>query len=293
MVIVLRWELDVQPLIQDLIHHTAMMRTTSPGRADLGGPVDDPLEESLRIIRHAEERGLRVRLIGGLGIRARVPGWDGGASRSAARRDIDLATHGRDARACGVLLTELGYEADTHYNALYGHKQLYFVDQARGRPVDVVIDTLEMCHRLDFRDRLTADSPTLPLADLLLSKLQVVRLNHKDVLDALVLLSRFPLTDDDRDGIKLGRILEFTSTDWGWWRTVTGNITAIVKLGPTEVEPSELGSGQAPFDPWVQLAELGAVIDRAPKSRRWRVRARIGERVKWYEEPEETEHGGP
>ena len=67
----------------------------------------------------------------------------------------------------------------------------------RKRPVDVLVDTLEMCHRLEFGDRLRMSRPTLPLAELLLSKLQVVKINKKDVLDALILLAEHPLADDD------------------------------------------------------------------------------------------------
>ena len=110
--------------------------------------------------------------------------------------------------------------------------QAYFVDVPRNRPVDVLIDTLEMCHRFDFGDRLQYATPTLPLAELLLSKLQVVKINRKDVLDALVLLAEHELGADDGSAvsgegygkINVPRILEITSNDWGWWRTVTGNL---------------------------------------------------------------------
>lgn len=257
-----------------------------------GARMAEPLSEALRVVALAEARGLQLRLLGGLSIQARVPGWNGGTVRaSAARRDIDLATRTRDARAVGELLSGEGYAADTHFNALYGHKQLYFVDLAHDRPVDVVIDSLDMCHRLPFRDRLGEDYPTLPLAELILSKLQVVQLNHKDVVDALVLLSRFPLGEGEADAIRLDRILEFTSHDWGWWRTVTHNLAALVEGGPGAANREELGPDRPPFDPWAQAAELLAAIEASPKSRRWQLRARIGERVRWYEEPEEITHG--
>lgn len=261
------------------------------GRPPTSEPLDDPLSEALRLVDLAKEHGLRVRLVGGLAIQARVPGWNGGSTRAAlARRDIDLATDGRDARAVSQLLVGRGYLADTHYNALYGRKQLYFVDPRHDRPVDVVIDVLEMCHRLPFRDRLAADYPTLPLADLLLSKLQVVQLNHKDVVDAMALLSRFPLADTDVDAIRLTRIVELTSNDWGWWRTVSGNLDRLAGQGPLAITPGELGSDHTPFDPWVQARALRDAMDAAPKSQRWGLRARIGDRVRWYEEPEEVGH---
>ena len=41
---------------------------------------------------------------------------------------------------------------------------------------------------------------------------------------------------------------------------------------------------------YAQVAALRAAIEGAPKSGRWRLRARVGERVTWYAEPEEMEH---
>src|SRR6185369_6869106 len=123
------------------------------------------------------QRNLQVRLMGGLAFHARVPDWRASVGREG--RDIDLATRSRDRRGLADLLVASGYLADRQYNALYGHKQLYFVDASRGRPVDVLVDRLEMCHTFEFADRLAADAPTLPLAELLLSKLQIAKVNRK------------------------------------------------------------------------------------------------------------------
>ena len=39
-----------------------------------------------------------------------------------------------------------------------------------------------------------------------------------------------------------------------------------------------------------QLAVLSKATETAPKSFRWKARAKVGERVRWYEVPEETAH---
>ena len=53
----------------------------------------------------------------------------------------------------------------------------------------------------------------------------------------------------------------------------------------------DLGTGvPVKFDPAAQVAGLRAAIDEAPKSTRWKLRARVGDRVTWYAEPEEMEH---
>lgn len=252
----------------------------------------DPLGEALRLIELAERRGVEIRLMGGLAFHALNPSWTARVDRDG--RDMDLATRSRDRKDVQALLGEEGYVADRQYNALFGHKQLYFVDPEWNRPVDVLIDRLEMCHAFSFADRLAISVPTLPPADLLLSKLQVVKLNRKDVLDALALLAEYPLAGDDVGGraISLARITDLTSNDWGWWRTVTGNLERLREFVTADLRPEDLDFGrESRFDPGAQVAELRAAIDAAPKSTRWKLRARVGERVQWYEEPEEVGHG--
>jgi len=272
----------------------------TPG--DPGEPrtLQDPLAESMRIVDLADQRGLQVRLMGGMGIRAHAPDWPARTRRVEV--DLDFATRGKDRGAFYELLEAEGYTPDKRHNALFGGKQAYFVDVPRRRPVDVLVDSLEMCHRMEFADRLALSTPTLPLAELLLSKLQVVKINKKDVLDALVLLAEHPLGQNDgaldsRFGlgaINVPRVLSLTSNDWGWWRTVTGNLDVLDRYLMTEATPEDLdlNNGRAVlFDPMEQIASLREAINAAPKSTRWKLRARVGERATWYNEPEEMGHG--
>ena len=258
---------------------------------DPGGPTKrDPLVEALRIIGLADAGGLQVRLMGGLSFHARCPEWTARVDRE--RRDIDLATRGKDSKALRDLMASEGYTGDKQYNALYGHKQLYFVDTLRGRPVDVLIDRMEMSHRFEFADRLSADRPTVPLAEMLLSKLQIARINRKDILDALALMSEYPLGPTDAATINLDRIRLYTSADWGWWRTLTGNLDKMRLLYNTEIQPGELDFGRTPkFNVVEQIATLRQAVDDAPKSMKWKMRSQVGERVQWFEEPEEVGHG--
>ena len=252
----------------------------------------DPLVEGLRLVSLAARDGLALRLMGGLAFHALCPGWTAPVDRG--RRDIDLATRSSDRKAVSDLLLNEGYSADRRYNALYGHKQLYFEDPGSRRPVDVLIDALEMCHRFEFIDRLSIRSDTLPPAELLLSKLQIVKINRKDILDALALLSEYPLEDDDDSGsaISTARIVGLTSGDWGWWRTVTGNIDRLKTFVADDLRPGDLDFGRPlRFEPSAQVEILERAIETGPKSTRWKLRARIGERTAWYQLPEEVGHG--
>jgi hypothetical protein len=264
------------------------------------GTLDEPLAEALRIVDLADARGLQVRLMGGMAVRAHTPDWTHRTRRVEV--DLDFATRGRDRPAFFKLLEEAGYTADKRHNALFGGGQGYFVDVPHRRPVDVLVDKLEMCHRIDFGNRLAASRPTLPLAELILSKLQIVKINRKDVLDALILLAEHPLGADDgavdaRTGLQsvsIPRILSYTSNEWGWWRTVTGNLDKLEAFVTHELVPADLdvGDGGRPvaYDPLSQVRALREAIDGAPKSARWKMRAMVGERAPWYALPEEVGH---
>jgi len=262
--------------------------------------LQDPLAEALRVVDLSDQRGLLVRLMGGMAIRAHAPEWPARTRRVEV--DLDFATRSRDRGAFYELLAAEGYTPDKRHNALFGSKQAYFVDVPRNRPVDVLVDSLEMCHRFEFGDRLAMSSPTLPLAELLLSKLQIVKINRKDVLDALVLLAEHPLGPDDgapdsRHGlgsINVPRILSLTSNDWGWWRTVTGNLDTLDQYLAVELTPEDLDLNNGRtilFDPSGQVGALRTAINDAPKSTKWKLRARVGERTGWYQDPEEMGHG--
>jgi hypothetical protein len=261
--------------------------------------LEDPLAEALRVVEAADREGLLLRLMGGMAVRAHAPGW----THRTRRREVDLdfATRAKDRKAVFTLLEAEGYTPNKRHNALFGQHQGYFVDEARSRPVDVLVDKLEMCHRIEFGDRLGRSTPTLPVAELLLSKLQIVMINKKDVLDALILLAEHPLGQDDGEidsskglaAINLPRILSFTSNDWGWWRTVTGNLDKLAQYLETDFTDADMdvgGGRHVRFDPRAQLAALRTAIEEAPKSTRWRLRSSVGERQKWYQEPEELAH---
>jgi len=245
----------------------------------------DLLREAEQLIDLATERSIALRLVGGLAIRLLTPELP---PRSRTGQDLDFASSSSTRRALTDMLTEQGYEPDKNFNALYGNKQLYFAHGSTGLAIDVLIDKLHMCHTLDFADRLTRMPYTLDAVDLLMSKLQIVELNEKDADDCLRLLVTFRLEDsDDADAIDLRVFRALVADDWGWWRTVTLNLERITGVLNGGARPAIEGGK---LDARTQLQTLGEVAESAPKSRRWKMRARIGERKRWYDVPEETPH---
>jgi hypothetical protein len=248
-------------------------------------PEDDPLPEAVALVEGAAARGLKLRLLGGLGVRVLCPGFP---PRLRAGQDMDLACGSKGRRDVAAYLETSGCVPDKMFNSLNGDRQMYFTAPS-GRPVDVMVDRLVMCHTLDFRPSLSNSSVTLDAADLLLSKLQIVELNAKDARDITHLLSGVPVSDrpGDEPVIATGRFAEVLAADWGWWRTTTGNLEKLPVLlaeSPAMIPP------QARYDALEQAARLLEVAKSAPKSMKWKLRANVGERVRWYELPEEVAH---
>jgi hypothetical protein len=242
-------------------------------------------EEAIDLVRSAEREGVLLRLMGGLAVRALCQAFP---PRERDRQDLDFASTSRARAAVTTFLVARGCSPDEHFNKIHGHKQLFFGSPG-GRAIDVVIDRLEMCHAVDFRDRIDRMPLTLDVTDLLLSKLQIVELNEKDAVDVLYLLSAYAVRPGDEPGtVGLERFGEVVGDDWGWWRTVTGNLERIRSLAADDA--SRLTPLEAPLDAIEQLELLDSEAERVPKSRRWRMRALIGDRMRWYELPEEESH---
>ena len=246
----------------------------------------DAFTAAIETVEAANRKGVPLKLLGGQAIRYLTPDFP---PRRRDDQDMDFASVSGARRRVAELLAELGFEGDRRFNNLHGHRQMYFQAPADGTSVDVIMDRLNMCHVLDFSGRIGRMPVTLDLADLLLSKLQVVEQNEKDVHDIVYLLAAHAVSEGDEPGaIGLTRFDEVLGGDWGWWRTATGNLDRVVELVRGEL--SRLVPAGAPYDPVEQAAALRRHADAMPKTLKWKVRARLGERARWYELPEEVGH---
>jgi hypothetical protein len=247
--------------------------------------LSDVRDEADRLAALTLKSGLSARLLGGLAIWLRCPSVRSGPY-ARSYDDMDFAVATRSSTAFKDLLIAEGYVPDRFFNGLHGETRLYFAAPDGQWSIDVVIDELTMSHRLDLRGRLDGPAVTITLADLLLTKLQVWQINSKDLGDTLCLLADHPLGDDDSDpdAISLPRIKTVLGADWGFCHTTERN------LGKLADQWAETPVANASYDAAEQIRLLGRAIDEAPKTRGWRIRSRIGERVRWYETPEEVGH---
>lgn len=229
--------------------------------------TDALVTEGIALVDRVEEAGGTLRLLGGVAI---VLHSSGNSHRDIG--DIDAVTTGSDVATVSRVLEERKYEPQARFNALHGTRRLIF-HGPEGK-LDVFVDTFEMCHRIELKHRLRLDSPTITATDLLLTKLQVVELNAKDADDLAELFRHHELGAGHGDRFDTDYLGGLVADDWGLWRTATGTLDRVAELRPDVAEPA---------------GRLHGALDEVPKGRKFRLRARVGERVRWYEPPDEVE----
>jgi hypothetical protein len=250
-----------------------MSAATDPRREELVSLVTG-------LVERAAAGGTALRALGGLGIDLRASGADPRLRRSFA--DVDLAAPKKARRQVTELMVAAGLQAEPEFNALQGARRHIWWTPDRSTHVDIFLGEFAMCHRLMLDERLGVDHPALPAADLLLMKLQIVELNHKDVIDLAALLTTHTLGNDDADGsINRHRIVDVLSADWGFYTTTGDNLERIPGL-VSEID-GELGRRVEET-----TTRLQQEIDEAPKSRAFKLRAKVGRRKRWYEVPEDS-----
>jgi hypothetical protein len=239
-------------------------------------------EFAKEIISAAHSQGLTIRVIGGVAVRIRAPS---ATHRSLERAygDIDMVGRLKESQKYGPLLEGMGFQPNRPFNTINGSSYLRFDHAAQAVHLDIFLDRLEMCHSLRLIDRLEVDDFTLALSDLLLTKLQIVHLTEKDIKDIVALVIDHDVEDasEDTDTVDARRIATICGADWGWYRTVTGNLEKCRTWIDRYLDSSY---HDATND---RINRLLRSMEEAPKSMKWKLRARVGDKVKWYELPED------
>src|SRR3954470_9152032 len=184
----------------------------------------DILAEGERVLALADGSGLPMRLLGGVAVRMRAPEIPAALDRSYS--DLDLAVRKKGAGGLDNLMREAGYEPHVTFNAMNARERALYIDETHGRQVDVFIESFRMCHEIELGEGLAKEPRTLPLAELLLTKLQIVELNEKDVRDTVLLLHGHDVSDSDGDTLNGAHIAALCASDWGLWRTITANLAS-------------------------------------------------------------------
>ncbi len=233
--------------------------------------------EAARLVRGANQHEIVLRVLGALAFHRRCPTYNHLQGRLKREyTDIDFGGYGRQVAQIRGLLAAQGYVEDEMTFVESQGSRLVLHHPQTSLHLDVFLDRLEFCHTIGWDGRLEVHDWTIPLAEMLMQKMQIVQINEKDLIDTIMLLLEHPLTEDDT-GINMGLVSKVCAKDWGWWRTLTMNLgkvrQAAAAFDLSGEEQERVGS---------QVDAALARIEREPKSVGWKMRARVGDRKKWY-----------
>jgi hypothetical protein len=241
--------------------------------------------EVKRITAAARQGGLMLRLLGSLAFQVHCPQYGFLQARlGRAYTDIDFAGYAKQAKPISQMLAGLGYSEDREIFVVTEGSRAIFENPANGIHVDVFYEKLDFCHVVHWNGRLEADWPTIPMAEMLLEKMQIVKINEKDLIDTIMLFLEHPLGDADTETINMAQVARLCAADWGLWRTTTMNLQKVKQIAETYPQLSTEDKSIVARQVETALARLEA----EPKPLAWKLRARVGDRIKWYKAVDEV-----
>ena len=243
-----------------------------------------------RIVSEAELRGLLMRIMGGAAIRIHCPNRKElfEQLKRDPKHDMDFITYSKFRTATKRLFTDLGYVpyVSLMLTGSTGRHRQIFNDKDGSKAIDVFLDKLEMSHVIEFSGRLEKDSPTVPLAELLLQKLQIVQINEKDIQDTIILLVEHAVGKTDNDEVNGPYVAATLANQWGFYYTASENLrklTEFISKYPL-TDPDKRNVSE-------RITKLRELIENQPKTLQWKLRARVGTSTKWYNVVEEVQRG--
>ena len=242
------------------------------------------LAEMIRLVRAAEAKNIQIRAIGGLAVQAHNKSNHPQFIREFA--DLDFVVAKKQRREFEAFMPEAGYSPDKQFNVLNGSERQIYSDNKTGMKVDIFVGDFEMCHKIPLEERLKFDPVTIPLAELFLSKAQILELNRKDALDLTSILFNNETGADDVEKINLKVIAQLCGQDWGLYKTTSINLERVAELmAKGDLILSQDERNLVLF----RAQEIQHTFEEMPKSLAWQLRDRVGTRVKWYIEVEEVD----
>jgi hypothetical protein len=245
----------------------------------------DYIDQAVALIDEAEKRGIHMRLLGSTAVLLNCPKHVRlFQSLNRVLTDIDLVAYGSQEREIERMLSDLGFNVKggrgVTMNVFTGRRIFQPISGTK-RSVDVFFDKLDFCHPIEFKGRLDLSGYyTITLSDLVLEKMQIVEINEKDLKDTIIIFLEHSLGSDEKNEINLDRITKPLGEDWGFYYTVTTNLNKVKSYSLrfdvlTEEEKARVAE---------RIDKLLELIESKPKSLKWKLRARVGTKTRWYQE---------
>ena len=243
------------------------------------------IAEATRIVSGAQERNLHLRLLGAIAFQIHCPKYSPLAAKLGRMiSDIDFAAYSKERTQVDKMMREFGYTDDRMVTALFSSRRMIWNNNSNGMHADIFFDKLEMNHDLRFGGRLETDGLTIPLADMLLEKMQIVHFNEKDMVDTIMLLREHSVGKPDPETIDGSYIAKLLSKDWGFYHTATANLENVQNRLQSYDELSE----EDRVDISGRIQTLLGMTKTEPKTISWKSRAMIGTKSKWYRDVQDV-----
>ncbi len=248
--------------------------------------LSDFFDAALKIVEEAKKMDIKLRLLGATAIYYQCPRSNLLADVMKRQlTDLDFITISKHVSRIPELFSKLQFIPNERVNTLYGANRQIYQDPRNSRHVDIFFDKLSFNHEIDLAKRLDLDPVTISLADLLLEKVQIVKMSEKDAKDVIVLLHEHGV-DGTSGGIDAGYIAKILANDWGFHYTATTNLGKVKDY----LRESQSLSQQDKDLVADRIDELSGRIDSEKKSFKWNMRARLGTKTPWYTEAEDVEN---
>jgi hypothetical protein len=245
---------------------------------------DELLELGMELINAAELKKAPLRLLGGLAYYINSPQARTLPQFNRKCKDLDFAITSRGSRYITQIFKNHGWTDDAQFNALHGStRMLFYYGEQNELQADIFVGVFEQCHTINLEKRLALSTPTIPLSDLLLTKLEIHQLNKKDITDIVMLLYDHDFgMSGPKEKDELDYIVKIAADDWGWYTTITDNLELVKPMLKDYVQGKDLQRLENTIN-WIDMS-----IRNAPKTMKWKMRNVIGRRAQWYELPEEV-----
>lgn len=244
----------------------------------------DLVQEMYRLVEAANAKKINLRAIGGLAVQTHNKTNHPLFLREFA--DLDFCVPLKQRREFEAFMPEVGYVPHKQFNVLNGDQRQIYYHNPTEMKVDIFVGHFEMCHRIPLEERLAADPVTIPLAELFLSKAQIIELNRKDAFDLTSILINNKTGEGDNETINLKILAQLCGADWGLYKTTSINLDKVEAM---------LAKNEIPLDAEEKTLVISRINDirrtftEMPKPLAWQLRDRVGTRVKWYIEVEEVQ----
>jgi hypothetical protein len=243
----------------------------------------DIVKEMYRLVEAAEAKNIQLRAIGGLAVNVHNKKQHPLFIREYG--DLDFVVAKKQRRELEAFMPEVGYSPHKQFNVLNGDQRQIYYHNETDMKIDIFVGDFEMCHKIPMENRLTADPVTIPLAELFLSKIQIVEVNQKDLMDITSLLLNANTGDNDKETINLKILAQLCSQDWGLYKTTSINLGKVEEM--LNKEQTDLSKEEKDLV-LSRIQEILKTFQEMPKPLAWQMRDRVGTRVKWYIEVEEV-----